>query len=122
MKNLRFSCKGDCKIAVTKQGSPKQSGHNPFVKFFPIFRSQGSGQKFFVTNFLYFLMTFFFFINRILGKEFHKPDLRKTVSSEYFREMRLTKCDKKIQRFYYCPVMDFITSHEKIFPMGSCSL
>ena len=97
---------------MIKQGLPKQSGHDPFVKFFP-FLGYREIVKIFRHKFL-----IFFFITQILGKEFHKPDFGKTVSSEYFHEMGLTKYDEKIQRFYHCPVMNFITSHEKIFPMG----
>ena len=58
-------------------------------------------------------------MTQILGKEFHKPDFgKKTVSSEYFREMGLTKYDEKNTEVLSLPSDEFHHKPRKNFPDG----
>ena len=61
-------------------------------------------------------------MTRILGKEFHKPDFRKTVLSEYFREMGLTKCDEKNTEVLSLASDEFHHKSRKNFPDGAFPL
>ena len=63
-------------------------------------------------------------MTQILVKEFHKSDFGKTVSSEYFREMGLTKCDEKNTEVLSLPSDEFHHKPRKNFPDGhaGCSI
>ena len=57
-------------------------------------------------------------MTRILGKEFHKPDFGKSVSSEYFREMEFKKCDENNMEVLSLPSDEFHHKPRKNFPDG----